>query len=67
MLYMGDKRATNSKTTDLAYAKFILHKGLVHKELRDEIYCQVCKQVTNNPNRDSKAKVIIENVCTTKF
>ncbi|KAJ3054221.1 hypothetical protein HK097_002390 [Rhizophlyctis rosea] len=31
----------------------LLDKGIVHGELRDEIYVGICKQLTRNPNGDS--------------
>ncbi|KAH9027338.1 hypothetical protein EDB85DRAFT_2276715 [Lactarius pseudohatsudake] len=50
---MGDseKGATaGSNTPRLEEARRLLGEGLANGELRDEVYCQVMKQLTNNPN-----------------
>jgi hypothetical protein len=43
-------------TGDTSFAKFILKKGVAHEELRDEIFCQLCKQTTANPAGESNIK-----------
>jgi hypothetical protein len=46
---MGDKKS-KPNVEEFQYHKYILQKGLASKELRNEIYAQLMKQLTDNPS-----------------
>ena len=48
---MGDRsKGRNSPANILENIQWLLDRGILHGELRDEIYVQICKQLNNNPN-----------------
>eukprot|EP01147_Barroeca_monosierra_P008456 gene8456-941_t len=56
--FMGDlPPKQNEETMDnLQRVQLICNVGITRPNTRDEIYCQLCKQLTDNPNKVSRAR-----------
>ncbi|KAL3846912.1 hypothetical protein ACJMK2_017860 [Sinanodonta woodiana] len=46
----------DNRESMLEKVQFICALGIYRTDLRDELYCQVCKQLTNNPSKNSTVR-----------